>query len=111
MRLYEKCPTVAGFKGYYKAWRNVENKYLSISMKQSKRELTRVTNLGKPTVDLPFMWKLSVDTHNAVETLLAMEKFSYLEGRFEDRRCPAASKLHYALSSIKDAFLEALEKT
>ena len=43
--------------------------------------------------------------HKAVDMLLSMGMFKYLEGRFENRRCPAGSKLHYALSSMEDKVL------
>ncbi len=51
----------------------------------------------------------AVDTHKSMEILLAMEKFKYLEGRFDNHRSPAASKLHYALSVTEDDILTALQ--
>ena len=106
----EDLPTLSAFAANYKMWRSLLAAYMCVSPKEAKKLLIKIIHLGKPTCDLPFLWNLAVDMHKAVDMLLACEKFSYLEGRFENRRCPAASKLHYALSSVEDSILADLEK-
>eukprot|EP00959_Pyramimonas_sp_CCMP1952_P352767 7390868-Pyramimonas_sp.AAC.1 len=82
---------------------------MHVTAKEAKKLLIKIVHLGKPACDLPFLWNLAVDMHKAVDMLLSREKFRYLDGRFENRRCPAASKLHYALSSVEDSILSDLE--
>ena len=105
----ESFSTLLAAKEHYKAWRSALSKYSCVSVPESKKELIKVVHLGKPTVDLPFMWNLALEMRAAVDLLLAKDKFKYLEGLFSNRRCPAASKLHYALSATEDAILAALE--
>lgn len=106
----EDMPTLSAFAANYKAWRSFLAAYMGVSAKEAKKLLIKILHLGTPPCDLPFLWNLAVDMHKAVGMLLALEKFSYLEGRFANRRCPPASKLHYALSSLEDTILSDLEK-
>ncbi|CAK0872034.1 unnamed protein product [Prorocentrum cordatum] len=108
-QMKEDLPALMAFAANYKAWRSALAAYMSVSARVATKSLVKIAHLGKPDCDLPFLWNLSVDMHKAVDLLLAQDKFKYLEGRFENRRCPPASKLHYALSSIEDMVLADLE--
>lgn len=83
--------------------------YTGTSVKESKKELIKVVHMGRPKYEIPFLWDLSVEIRQAAEDLLGLPKFEYLQGLFEDRRRPLASKLHYALASIEDAILSDME--
>ena len=72
--------------------------------------LVKLVHLGKPTSDIPFLWNLSVDMHEAVENLLKLQNLAYLDGMFATRRNPRASKMHYALASVEDAILKDVEQ-
>ena len=102
-------PTLVAYNANYTAWRSALAKYMSVSLREAKQMIIKVMFLAKPDVELPFMWNLSVDVHRAMDILLAKKTYDYLEGKFGNRRCPNATKLHYALSSVGDAILTQLE--
>ncbi|CAK0814598.1 unnamed protein product, partial [Prorocentrum cordatum] len=108
-QMKEELPALAAFAANCKAWRSALAAYMSASARVAKKPLVKSVHLGKPDCDLPFLWNLSVGMHTAVDLLLAQDKFTCMEGRFENRRCPPASKLHYALSSIEDMVLADLD--
>ena len=84
--------------------------YVGIDINSAKKELSAIFHLGKPSCSLPFLWHFSKDMHNAVETLLGLPRFAYLENMFRDRRNPVASRLHFAFASIEGDIMTDAEK-
>ena len=78
-------------------------------MKNAKRELIRIIHLGKPKHDLPFLWNLAAEMNRAVATLLEMPQFAYLDDKFNNRRNPLATNMHYVLAAIEDDILSELQ--
>ena len=102
-------PAFTALKNHYKHIRAFLAEYLGISVKDAKKELIRIIHLGFPKHDLPYLWNLSVEMHEAAEALIALDKFAYLEGMFVTRRNPIATKIHYALASVEDTILSDME--
>lgn len=103
-------PVLAALDKHYKSIRNFLAEYMSIPVKEAKREIIRIVHFGLPKIDLPVLWNLAVEMRRATATLLGLEKFSYLTGLFASRRNPMATKLHYALASIEDDVLSDMEQ-
>ena len=65
---------------------------------------------GLPQHDVPFLWALACEIKKAINIILGNPKFAYLDALFADRRCPSATRIHYALASIEDRIVSELEK-
>lgn len=102
-------PTLTALKEHHRAARSFLAEYLGITVKNAKRELIRIIHLGKPKHDLPFLWNLAAEMNRAVATLLEMPQFAYLDDKFNNRRNPLATKMHYALAAIEDDILSELQ--
>ena len=89
-------------------WRDFVQKYAGVDAAAAKTALTKVTYMGAPDFNLPFLWGLARDVHIASHLILASPHFAYLRGKFQDRRNPHASRLSYALCSLEDDVLSNL---
>jgi hypothetical protein len=104
-------PTVSALKQHYKIWRQGVAKYMGISVREAKKVIIAIVHLGRPPVNLPFLWNLAVEVQKGIELLLALDKYAYLNGRFKDRRNPLATKFHYAMAALeKKLMTEALNE-
>ena len=94
--------TFVCYKSHYKLWRQFLSEYLNVNTHEAKKILTAIVHLGLPKHDVPFLWNLGIDMQRGIEFLLGLPKFAYLNGLFEERRNPAASRFHYAMAAIED---------
>ena len=104
-----ELPVLYSYQQNYKAWRQFMQEYLGISKKAAKTMLTAIFHLGKPSNDIPFLWNLSLEMHRATGWLLQLDNCSHLQSKFQHRRNPQASRLHYALAEIEDQILADVE--
>ena len=79
--------------------------YLSTDLKNAKVQLNAILHMGLPQTDLPMLWNLATDVQKAIDMILLLPDFEYLQGRFGDRRNPQATRFHYAMASIEDQIL------
>ena len=81
--------------------------YLSIDLKEAKAEIIRIFFGGKPSCELPFLWKLKEEIDEAIDSILLLENFKNLQGYFNDRPNAKYSRFAYAIASKEN---EALNK-
>ena len=80
-----------------------------INEKHAKKMLISLNHNGLPNVDDPLLWALARDFQRAGDVLLGSGEFSYLQDRFAARKNPMGTKMHYALASLEDQVISALE--
>ena len=97
------------FPEHYRQWRRFLMECCDISEDEAKQALLPIYFLGKPKYDFPFLWQLALHVHGALRMLLGSPKYEYLLPLFADRRSPLATRAHYALASVEDTVLSALE--
>ena len=54
-----RFPMLDLFVEHYKAWRQCLQKYMDVPIDAAKTELIRIFYVGQPTIDIPFLLKLS----------------------------------------------------
>lgn len=54
--------------------------YRSIDLKEAKAEIIRIFFGGKPSCELPFLWKLKEEIDEAIDSILVLENFKNLQG-------------------------------
>ena len=103
-------PTLVAYKTHYKVWRNFLTEYTGAGPREIKKMLNEIVHLAWTKVDIPFLWNLALDMHRAVQVLLGLPKFDYLQGHFNERKNPPACKFHYALAGIEDNIIQEVEE-
>ena len=83
--------------------------YFGIPEKAAKKALIAILHHGRPKAELPYLWALAVELRMAAERLLELPEHCHLLEMFDARRCPGATRLHYALASLEDHLLQRLE--
>ena len=95
-------------KEHNKLWRSALAKYMATDAKTAKKELQAILHMGWPTHELAMLWNLALEVQKAIEFILGLPEFLYLQEHFGNRRNPQATRVHYAMSSIEDAILSDL---
>ena len=60
---------------------------------------------GLPTCDLPFLWKLKDEIEEAVNEILAMDKYHKLQQVFAERPNPKFSRFSYVMASKENEMI------
>ena len=103
-------PFLSSYTNYKREWRGLVAETWGISEKQAKKILISLNHNGLPHVDDPLLWALARDFQRAGDVMLGSDEFSYLKDRFMTRPNPMSTKMHYALVSIEDNIITALEE-
>ena len=104
----EKYPCLCSFKEDPNAWRKLAQEcFLLENMKEAKKALISILCWAKPKDDNPALWALAAEVRAATALLLALPSSAYLQGMFNDRRVPGASRLSYLLGAEEDAIVQA----
>ena len=71
-----------------------------------KKEIIRIFYGGRPSSDLPFLWKLEDEIEEAVDCILKMDDFKKFEYAFLDRPNPKHSRFAYAIATKENEVLQ-----
>ena len=79
--------------------------YSILDQKAAKQQLIRIFFGGLPTCDLPFLWKLKDEIEEAVNEILAMDKYHKLQQVFAERLNPKFCRFSYVMASKENEMI------
>ena len=108
--LHQRCTTWSAYNRHVDEWRQLIAEYLDIPISEAKTHLVKLFYLGRPWREIPPMWKLAAEIHDATHLILNHDNYRHLATKFSDRENPRACRLFYAVTPREDLIIEEISR-